>query len=284
MNKATPDVEIDLLDVNISGFEKQEIDKLLKRANQDIHDDLEQIWYLMDLVWDDFQCDNKNPDWKVINEFYEHPVWLLNGLFIEQDAESLGHRRAITTWIVKNNLTKVVDFGGGFGTLAKMVAGKRSDIQVDLFEPHPSQFMIKRIAQIDNVTLIETLNSDYDCLVSTDVLEHVADPLKHFSEMIQCVDRNGYLIIANAFFPMIKCHLPQSFHFRYSFKIFAKIMGLKNIGQLQGSHATIYKKLDNRAFNWTVIRLFERLSKAFYPLINFANPMLRPIKRMVFGD
>ena len=284
MNKATPDVEIDLIDVNLSEFEKQEIDKLMKRANQDIHDDLEQIWYLMDLVWDDFHCEGKNPDWKIIDKFYEHPVWLLNGLFIEQDAVSLGHRRAISAWIVKNNLTKVVDFGGGFGTLAKMIAGKRSDIQVDLYEPHPSQFMIKSTAEIHNITLIETLNTDYDCLVSTDVLEHVADPLKHFSEMIQCVSRNGYLIIANAFFPMIKCHLPQSFHFRYTFKFFAKTMGLENIGQLQGSHATIYKKLDNKEINWTVIRLFERFSKALFPLINFAKPVLQPIKRMVFGD
>jgi len=39
----------------------------------------------MDLVWDDYGCDNKNLNWENIGKFYSHPVWLLNGLFIETD-------------------------------------------------------------------------------------------------------------------------------------------------------------------------------------------------------
>jgi len=34
----------------------------------------------MDLIWDDYECDNKKLDWEKIGKFYSHPVWLLNGL------------------------------------------------------------------------------------------------------------------------------------------------------------------------------------------------------------
>jgi 2-polyprenyl-6-hydroxyphenyl methylase/3-demethylubiquinone-9 3-methyltransferase len=117
--------------------------------------------------------------------------------------------------------------------------------------------------------------------MSTDVLEHVPDPLNDFYSMIKSVKINGYLIIANAFFPMIKCHLPQDFHFRYSFNIFAKMMGLEVVGILEGSHATIFKKVKNIKPNWLLIRFYEKLSKFLFPLIEIAKPILRPIKRLL---
>jgi len=274
-------VEIDLTDKSLSQFERNEIEKLLKRENRDITSDLEQMWYLIDLVWDDYQCDSTSPDWDIIGKFYEHPVWLLNGLFIEQDLVSTGHRHAITNWIVTNKLSNVVDYGGGFGTLARMIAEKQTDIHVNIYEPHPSHFAISRSREFHNISIIETLGSNYDCLVSTDVLEHVPDPLDHFSEMVRSVNKNGYLVIANAFFPMIKCHLPQTFHFRYSFNIFARLMGLEVVGKLDGSHATIYKKLYDKTINWPAIRLIEKLSKALFPLINISRPVIRPMRRLV---
>ena len=53
-------MEITLADKNLTEVEKSEIEKLLKRENKNISDDLEQMWYLMDLIWDDYGCDNKN--------------------------------------------------------------------------------------------------------------------------------------------------------------------------------------------------------------------------------
>ncbi|MGB1702268.1 MAG: hypothetical protein ACPHFR_04035, partial [Cycloclasticus sp.] len=74
------------------------------------------------------------------------------------------------------------------------------------------------------------------------VLEHVDDPLKDFACMINKVKTGGYLIVANCFYPVIKCHLPQNFHFRFTFNIFARLMGLRIKGGLKGSHATIFQK------------------------------------------
>jgi 2-polyprenyl-3-methyl-5-hydroxy-6-metoxy-1,4-benzoquinol methylase len=275
-------MEIGLTDKNLTEIEKQEIEELLTRENKNIIDDLEQIWYLMDLIWDDFQCDNKNLNWENIGNFYSHPVWLLNGLFIEQHEVSMGHRHAISDWIVKNNFKNVVDYGGGFGTLARLVSEKNQNIKMNVYEPHPSEFGLKRAAQFENIKIIEKLESNYDCLMSTDVLEHVADPLSDFFKMIKSVKIGGYLVIANCFYPLIKCHLPQDFHFRYSFNYFAKMMGLEVVGILEGSHATVFKKVEDKEQNWSKIRIYEALSKISFPIIETLKPILRPIKKNIF--
>ena len=225
-------MKINLTDKNLTSIEKQEIEKLLKREKEGLND-LEQMWYLMDLIWDDFKCDNINLDWEKIGKFYSHPVWLLNGLFIEQHDVSMGHRHSISDWMVNKNLKNVVDYGGGFGTLARLIAQKDDNISMSIYEPHPSDFGLKRAEEFSNIEIIDTLDKKYNCLVSTDVLEHIPDPLKDFSNMIESVDIGGYLVIANCFSPVIKCHLPQNFHLRYSFNYFAKIMGLEVVGILK---------------------------------------------------
>jgi 2-polyprenyl-3-methyl-5-hydroxy-6-metoxy-1,4-benzoquinol methylase len=272
-------VDIDLTDKNLSQFERSEINQLLTRVDRTISSDLDQMWYLIDLVWDDFNCDNANLNWENIDRFYKHPVWLLNGLFIEQDEISTGHRHAITEWIAAAGLTNVVDYGGGFGTLARMIASTAPTVIVNIYEPHPSKFAISRSAEFDNISITETLGYGYDCLVCTDVLEHVPDPLKNFSDMVDSVRVNGYLIIANAFSPMIKCHLPQTFHFRHSFNFFARLMGLEVIGKLNGSHATIYKKIRSKNTNWFYVRLFEQASRTLFPLIDSSKRAISSIKK-----
>jgi len=275
-------MEISLTDKNLTKLEKKEIEKLLRREDENLQTDLEQMWFLMDLIWDDLQCDNKNLNWKKIGEFYRHPVWILNGLFAEQHDISMGHRHTISDWIVKNEFKTVVDYGGGFGTLARLVVQKDKNIQMNIYEPYPSEFGLKRAGEFENINIIGKLESHYDCLMSTDVLEHVPDPLNDFAEMIKSVKLNGHLVIANAFFPMIKCHLPQDFHFRYSFNMFAKMMGLEVVGVLEGSHATVFKKVEDKELDWSKIRIYEALSKISFPIIETLKPILRPIKKFIF--
>ena len=56
---------------------------------------LKEVWQLMDEQWLAFGCDPEHMDERV-TAFYQHPVWLLNGLFIEQHAQSLTNRRVFT--------------------------------------------------------------------------------------------------------------------------------------------------------------------------------------------
>ncbi|MEM5947464.1 methyltransferase domain-containing protein [Spirochaetia bacterium 38H-sp] len=274
-------MEIDLDKLDIDNNNKEEIAKLLKKQNPAISDDLEQMWYLMDLVWDQYGCNNKKLDWEKVAQFYSDPVWILNGLFIEHHELSMRHRNYISDWIVDNGFRKVIDYGGGFGTLARLIAEKDRHITVDVFEPHPSEYSLKRIKSYTNINFIDKIIDVYDCLISTDVLEHVNDPLEIFYIMIKNVKRGGYLIIANNFFPVIKCHLPHTFHFRYTFNMFAKLMGLEVVGLLQGSHATIFKKINDIKPNWATIRFYEMLSKLIFPLIEISKRVLKPIKRLL---
>lgn len=269
--------------LELSNSDKIEILELVNfMANEAKGDDLEKIWEAMDLVWQELGCDNRNLDWDKIGQFYMHPVWILNGLFIEQDPLSMQHRYAISDWIADNpSIRKILDYGGGFGTLARLIADKKPSLLVDIYEPHPSDYSRQKISNYAQIEFISKIKDRYDALVSTDVLEHVPDPLKTFEEMILSVKNDGYLIIANNFFPIIKCHLPQTFHLRYTFNVFVKLMGLGVVGPLEGSHATIFKKNNNKPVNWRIVRLLEKVSKGLFPLIEFSKPVLKPIYKFV---
>lgn len=260
----------------------QEIKKLLSSCPNN-SPSLEQIWQMMDDVWDQLGCDNKNLDWEKISTFYNHPVWILNGLFIEQHELSMQHRQSISNWINLNSeqIKYVVDYGGGMGTLAKLIAESNPSFSMDLYEPYPSEVAIKRLTSYPTIQFVDKLKSrKYDCLISTDVLEHTADPLGIFAQMISSVKLGGYLIMANCFAPVIKCHLPSTFHLRYTFKIFAKLMGLKLIGACQGSHATVYVKEKEKSLNWKQIRQVEALSKSIYPVLKSLHKVYRGLKKI----
>jgi 2-polyprenyl-3-methyl-5-hydroxy-6-metoxy-1,4-benzoquinol methylase len=259
---------------------KQKLEKLLSEP-QNGRSDLEQMWFLMDKVWDEYGCNNQNLDWDKIDKFYSDPVWLLNGLFIEQHDISMEHRHAISNWIIKQKFKTVADYGGGFGTLARLIANKDNRIIVYGYEPHPNELGIRRATEHKNIEIVKNLNDNYECIVCIDVLEHVPDPLADFAHMVKSVKAGGFLITANCFSPVIKCHLPQTFHLKYTFNLFSRIMGLQVVGKLEGSHATIYRKSNYKKIYWIVIRPTEKISKFLYPAIEMLIPLLRPIKRAI---
>jgi len=237
----------------------------------------------MDKVWDELGCDNKNLDWNQIDKFYRHPVWKLNGLFIEQHDLSMQHRHAISNWIctnrIKFGINKVVDYGGGFGTLAKLIAQKDSGMKIDILEPYLNAYATTSIAAYPGIHFIDSLKKKYDCLVCTDVLEHVLDPLSTFAEMIDCVRLKGHIIVANNFYPVIKCHLPDNFHLRYTFRIFARLMGLRYLGRCHGSHAGIYHKVTGPASNRERLKQAERISMYLFPYLKTIHSVYKQIKK-----
>ncbi len=264
----------------LSTEEHIEINRLLAFAKKN-PPDLQNIWDIMDLVWDEMNCDNINLNKETISEYYKHPLWILNGIFIENHDLSLQHREAISSQIAQYSLQSVLDFGGGLGTLARMISEKDPDISVDIYEPYPSQYAILKTQSYTNVNFVNSLNKKYDCLVSTDVLEHVPDPLDLFAKMIKSVNLNGYLIIANCFYPVIKCHLPSTFHFRYTFDSFAQNMGLEIIGICEKSHATIYKKINDKKINWEYLRKLEKKSILLFPVNEFNQIHILPWKNRI---
>ena len=99
-------MQIDIDRLHINKDDKNELKRLLSEP-QDDRSDLEQMWFLMDKIWDEYNCDNINLDWNKIKQFYAHPVWLLNGLYIEQDEISMRHRGLISDWVINNNFSSL---------------------------------------------------------------------------------------------------------------------------------------------------------------------------------
>jgi len=223
---------------------------------------LEEIWRLMDEQWVALGCDPNQLDERVTT-FYRHPVWLLNGLFIEQHGQSLENRKIFTDWIVQQKPQRVADFGGGFGGLARMAGQARSGMQIEVVEPHPHPAAIALAADTPNVRFVPGLSGEYDLIIATDVFEHVPDPLALTAETATHLRIRGQFLIANCFQPVIRCHLPQLFHFHYAWDRALSAMGLTAGDKVQYGRAYVCDgNLDVAA-----ARKVEECAKRFQPLI-----------------
>lgn len=199
---------------------------------------LQVLWALMDEAWVAYDCDPRHLDERV-DRFYRHPVWLLNTLFIEQDPESLEHRRRFAAWAARQQPCRVADVGGGGGTLARAIAAAIPAAQVDIIEPHPHPAMVRRLAGSARIAYIPQLRDRYDVLVATDVFEHVGDPLEMLATMLAHLRPGGRCLIANCFQPVIACHLPQLFHWRHSWDAACAALGLRPMERV--AHARAYE-------------------------------------------
>lgn len=249
---------------------------------------LEALWALLDRVWYALGCSNRQPDWTRIQRYYEHPVWLLNGMFIEADPVSLQHRQAIADHIAARaateGFTRVLDYGGGFGTLARLIAARSDRLSVDVLEPHPTRIGQLRVAELPRVSFVSSCDSgNWDVLVSTDVLEHVGDPLRVLCDMRRAVRPGGQLLLANNFEPCIQCHLPGTFHLRPSFELFAFSLGLLRVGRIEDSHAVIYRRTRASVLDAEHLRGLEAVSRRAFPVLDRARRGVQQLRARMRG-
>jgi hypothetical protein len=222
---------------------------------------LQQLWQLMDQPWQALGCDPLHLDERV-SAYYNHPVWLLNGLFIEQDPQSLDHRQAFAHWVASIRPARVADYGGGFGGLARLLGAALPEAQVEVVEPHPHAAAIALAAETPNVRYVPELSGSYDLLVATDVFEHVPDPIGLAVATAAHLPIGGTYLMANCFAPVIACHLPQLFHLSIGWDQAMRAMGLQpreivqygrayeRTGQLSEKAARRAESLARRVYPW----------------------------------
>ncbi|NWF78821.1 MAG: class I SAM-dependent methyltransferase [Chloroflexi bacterium] len=233
------------------------------------------LWRLMDDVWAELGLDERRPDPALLQAFYRHPIWALNGMFTEQDPQSRGHRAALVAWLQRLAPARVLDYGGGYGALARTAAAALPTSTVELYDPFPSAAARARAAAHPNLRIVRTPGRGYDVVLCLDVLEHVPDPLEPLAEMAGALRPGGYLAIANNFYPLIRCHLPGTFHLRYSFPLFAGLLGLRRAGRVPAALADIYRKTSDRPPPWPALRALELASRAAYPPLLLAHQVYR---------
>jgi hypothetical protein len=239
---------------------------------------LEQIWQLMDEQWIAYACDPLKMDERV-TAFYRHPVWMLNGLFIEQHAQSLENRRVFTDWIVRQAPARLADFGGGFGGLARFIGTALPRAEVEVVDPHPHPAAIAMAASTANVRFVPKLSGDYDMLIATDVFEHVPDPIGLAAETGAHLPVGGIYLIANCFQPVILCHLPQLFHFSVAWDPAMRAMGLGPGERVQ--YGRVYRRRGD--FDIAAARRLGECARRLYPWIQYFPRGRTQIGRMLMG-
>ena len=233
---------------------------------RDLPDELppvEWLWSEMDRVWHSMDLDNTAPfAGQPIDDFYRHPVWVANGIFTAIDPDSVRHRRAIADYCRDRGARHVADYGGGFGELARVLTDIDSLVQVDIVEPYPSRVGLERLADRPRVKYVSSLLPNrYDVVIAQDVLEHVEEPLVLAADLAEAVVPGGVVIYANAFEPMIECHLPANFYLRRTFPLAMRMLGLTTRGHVQGAeHALVFEV--GPSIRRDRIQLAERLAKS----------------------
>jgi 2-polyprenyl-3-methyl-5-hydroxy-6-metoxy-1,4-benzoquinol methylase len=229
---------------------------------------VERIWQEMDRVWREMGLSNEGPlDRALIEAFYRHPVWTLNGIFTAIDPVSVSHRIAIAQVASKLNARRIADYGGGIGELGVRIAQACRGCLVDVIEPYPSRVAIARAANHIGIGFVPEMRADYDLVIAQDVLEHVEDPVGLAARLSAATRIGGYLIFANCFLPVIKCHLPGTFHLRHTFPWVMEKGGLEYLGRVPGAeHAQLFRKGGHIQIE--ALRHRETWSRALGPLLN----------------
>jgi SAM-dependent methyltransferase len=220
---------------------------------------LNELWSCMDEVWD--QCLEGASNRAIgLASFYGHPIWQINGIFIEQDPESILHREQFASWVSECRVTRIADYGGGFGTLARTIAALCNECDIQVIDPYPSQLGAEFSRSFANIKHTNSLRGKYDIILAVDVLEHLDAPLDAVLQIVEHTSHGGRIMLANCFHPVIKCHLPQTFYLESCLDVIMKQLGCEREQDVAYGH--IYKKLNNG--NQVMARLVNRAAQIIY--------------------
>ncbi len=196
----------------------QQAEKFLPHSEQVGSITHQQLCQILDRAWDESSDKNKNQSdlSNFLHEYYQHPVWLINAAFCESDPQTINDRLAAVRLISHVQPRKILDFGGGIGTVSRLCATVLPEAEViDLVDITEFRHTIKcYLSDFSNIRILEKPDPLYDAIVSTEVLEHLLDPIQAVVEINRLLKLGGAFAGSWSFGPLIKCHLPHNFHLR----------------------------------------------------------------------
>jgi 2-polyprenyl-3-methyl-5-hydroxy-6-metoxy-1,4-benzoquinol methylase len=178
---------------------------------------LERLWQILDCAWEEVSEQNQNRKLnlsKFLHEYYQNPVWLINSAFSESDEATIKDRLAAIRLISHVQPRKILDFGGGIGTVSRLCSTQIVDAEViDLVDITEFRHTIKQyLSHFANIRVLEKPEPPYDAVISTEVLEHLIAPVEAVVEINRLLRVGGAFAASWSFVPVIKCHLSQNFH------------------------------------------------------------------------
>lgn len=234
--------------------------------------DLKRLWQLLDQTWDDLSENHQNPSnlSKFLYNYYQHPVWLINAAFSESDRETICDRLAAVRLITHVQPRKILDFGGGIGTVARLCCLNLSQAEIiDVVDITEFRHTVTQyLSDFPKIRILEKPEPTYDAVICTEVLEHLIDPISTAVEINKLLRIGGSFAASWSFFPCIKCHLPQNFHLRRLMPWIIRSLGFGFYGfERRGTmvysfvkHSEITPRMLKKA------RLFELMSRLPIPL------------------
>ncbi len=241
------------------------------------------VWDEIDRVWESLGLNNKKAFLEQdIESFYNHPVWIMNGLFLEADPLSKRHQINIAKFIDENNIKKIADYGGGSGVFAEFLFKRNPLIATDIIEPYALEFFKKKILPYTSINFVNNFTcNNYDAVISQSVLEHVEKPIETAYKMAHHTKEGGLVIFADCYYPLIKCHLPSTFYLRHTFKFIMKKMGLDFVGRIPNAeHALIFRRkqyldLNAALSHLKIVKLIGRLLNIIWPYASMVKNLFR---------
>jgi 2-polyprenyl-6-hydroxyphenyl methylase/3-demethylubiquinone-9 3-methyltransferase len=209
--------------LNIDDRWQHSIIKYLTPAEQRHGLTIQRIWSILDEGWQEVenQIKNKASGYTfsdLLQEYYQHPVWLINAAFSESDEGTINDRLAAIRLISHVQPRKILDFGGGIGTVSRLCSITLPNAEeIDLVDITDFRNIIQQyLADFKNIRVLEQPDPLYDAVISTEVLEHLIDPVEAIIQINNLLRIGGAFATSYSFAPVIKCHLPQNFHLRKS--------------------------------------------------------------------
>jgi 2-polyprenyl-3-methyl-5-hydroxy-6-metoxy-1,4-benzoquinol methylase len=236
---------------------------------------LQRIWSILDEGWKEVQEQintqrSKSELPNLLYHYYQHPVWLINAAFSESDEATISDRLAAVRLISHVKPSKILDFGGGIGTVSRLCSITLPQTEeIDLVDITEFRYIIKQyLADFKNIRVLEEPNPPYDAVISTEVLEHLIEPVEAVIRINRLLRIGGAFSASWSFAPGIQCHLPKNFHLRRLMFWIIRSLGFGFYGfERRGS--TVYSFVKTADVTHQMIinaQLFELCSRLPLPL------------------
>lgn len=233
---------------------------------------INRLWGILDQAWNEMVSKSELNAYtnEFLYQYYQHPVWLINAAFSESDVSTIEDRLAAVRLINHVSPKKILDFGGGIGTVSRLCSIKISEADtIDLVDISKFRNTVEKyLADHTNIRILEKPDPPYDAIICTEVLEHIADPINTIIKINSLLRIGGAFAASWSFAPCIKCHIPHNFHLNRLMLWIIRSLGFGFYGfERRGSTVYGFVKKSDIALNMTRrARVLSLLSHILLPI------------------
>ena len=226
--------------------------------------DLPRLWCILDQGWFELQKTSKYSPYSeaFLGEYYNHPVWMINAAFSESDQDTISDRQAAIRLIEHVAPERILDFGGGIGSAARLCADRFSAAKnIDVLDISPFYETTRRhLSKFKNIRVLAKAQPPYDAVLCTEVLEHVSNPISLLVDLNKMLRIGGALSVSYSFAPGIACHIPKHFHLQPIMIWVIRCLGFGFYGfERRGS--TVYGFVKNSEISSATLKKAKLLAK-----------------------